>query len=116
MATKAELNAKRPVDCPNWDTKRECGKAFRSGCRNKLCVDGKEQERQGKKASERVIKLPAKPSTITAAEYAARKAAAENAVRAKDTKSEDGNYIWHTEECCRRVWRRIGWGCVAVAR
>lgn len=116
--SREERDAMRPTECPNHGTMRICGKAYKSGCRTGPCVEGKKQERKGVPAEKRQVKVKAAtprrvgPKTEQIELYLQRMEV-ENRRREKGTR--EGNWVWHTEECCRRVWRPVSWPCVEVA-
>lgn len=104
--TKAEREAMRPTNCPFHDTMKICGKAYRSGCRNELCVEGKQVEK-GRKADAAKSKTKVSPAK-------ARMLELQKAFSARD-ESHSPEWIKHGT-CCGGVWRRKEWGCIDVNR
>lgn len=122
-----KMDLARPPGCPNFGTRRKCGgpAALESGCDMGLCKENRaivqqfaqQREEKAKEREEKAAQAPKRGATprmlsrnIDAyLDAEARK----NAVRTKGTR--EGNWVWHTEECCSRVWRPVAAGCVPVA-
>lgn len=121
-----QLDKERPTNCLNFGTRKECGKpaALQSGCKIGPCAEAlaaaqRVQEVREIKARERAETAAAPkratPRTLRSHDTAAylEQCARENAVRPKGTR--EGNWVWHTEECCTRVWRPLSFGCTQTA-
>lgn len=123
-----QLDSERPPNCLNFGTRRECGKpaAIQSGCKVGPCAENLEatqkqaavkQARAENKAALENEQTPKKATPRRLKSYDSEayllQAARENAVRPKGTR--EGNWVWHTTECCSMVWRPVSFGCVRVA-
>lgn len=122
-----QLDKERPTNCLNFGTRKECGKpaALQSGCKVGPCADALAAAQQKVEARETIAKeraeKAASPTKATPRrlmshniEAYLEQQARLNAVRPHGT--VENNWMWHTEKCCRRVWRPLSFGCVTVAR
>lgn len=123
-----QLDKERPTNCPNFGSRRECGKpgAISSGCKVGLCAENLQAAQE--KAEAKAARVGTMPSSTPAKRATPRRLRSqdaegylaqlerENRLRPRGTKSEDGKWVWHTAECCSAVWRPVSWGCVGKTR